>query len=56
MKAFLLDNGMDDDVLAKITFPEHKPPAHVMIDDRCMTFRGQFFSVDKILNFETWKR
>jgi hypothetical protein len=55
MKAYLMDNGMDHEILMKIAFPEHKPPSHVLIDDRCMTFKGLFYSVDQILNFKPWK-
>jgi hypothetical protein len=55
MQTFLLFHGMDFDTLMKIYFPEHKPPSHVLIDDRCLRFEGEFFSVDQILKFTPWK-
>jgi len=55
MKTFLMDYGMEHDVLLKISFPEHKPSSHILIDDRCMVFTGNFFSVDQILKFKPWK-
>jgi len=54
MKTFLIANGMEPDILEEIQFPEHKPPSHVLIDDRCMTFTGEFFSADRILEFKPW--
>jgi hypothetical protein len=55
MQSFLLFHGMEYETLMKIAFPEHKPPSHVLIDDRCLRFEGEFFSVDQILKFTPWK-
>ncbi len=41
-------------VLANITFPEHKPPALVTIDDRAITFTGTFPAVKELLAFRPW--
>ena len=55
MQAYLLFHGMKYETLMKISFPEHKPPSHVMVDDRCLRFTGEFFSADQLINFKTWQ-
>lgn len=40
----------------KIKFPKYKPPAFVTIDDRAVTFKGTFPSLDKLDNFKPWNK
>lgn len=35
-------------------FPEYKPAAFITIDDRAITFTGQFPSIEELLEFKPW--
>lgn len=37
-----------------ISFPKHKPPALLTIDDRAMTFKGEWPSMQEIKSFRPW--
>ncbi len=39
-----------------IEFPDSKPPAMVSIDDRCLTFTGEWPTLETLLNFKPWNR
>lgn len=39
-----------------IEFPETKPPALVGIDDRVLTFEGQWPSMERLLSFKPWNK
>jgi hypothetical protein len=55
MKTWLLNFELEQDVLDKIEFPVVKPPAHLIIDDRCYRFEGDHFpGVGWISNFRPW--
>ena len=54
MRQWLTDNGMERNILNKIKFPDKKPPAFITIDDRAITFKGKFQSVDELLKFRPW--
>lgn len=43
-------------IVAKIEFPQHKPPAQIYIDDRGYHFRGRFPTIDKIREFKPWNK
>lgn len=43
-----------DIVDALVRFPTDKPPAFVGIDDRVITFTGQWPSVEELRNFKPW--
>jgi len=43
-------------VMNNISFPKHKPPAILTIDDRAMTFTGQWPTMDEIRNFKPWNK
>lgn len=45
-----------DGLIEKIAFPLWKPPAHVMIDDRAITFSGAWPSLDALAAFKPWNR
>jgi len=55
MKEWLLNNGMEREVLEQIDFPTEKPPCIVLVDDRCLRFEGHFFTVNELLEFKPWK-
>lgn len=38
----------------QIKIAEHKPPAFITIDDRALTFTGQFPSIEELLEFKPW--
>lgn len=40
----------------RIRFPDHKPPAHLTIDDRAMTFEGRWPSMEQIASFQPWTK
>ena len=50
--------GDDEDMLwvVKIEFPETKPPALVGIDDRVLTFEGEWPSMERLLTFKPWNK
>lgn len=39
-----------------VTFPRHKPPAYVTLDDRAVTFAGVWPDVDVLLGFQPWNK
>lgn len=43
-------------ILRSLKFPTKKPPAHVTIDDRAITFTGVFPPLDEIAAFRPWNR
>ncbi len=38
-----------------VKWPQKKPPAHLMIDDRAFAFRGNFPSIKEVLEFKPWR-
>lgn len=42
------------DIMDKINYDNQKPLAHVIIDDRAMTFTGAWPTIEKIMKFKTW--
>jgi hypothetical protein len=47
--------GQGFEVLS-ITFPTEKPPAMVSLDDRAITFTGNWPSVDALAAFKPWNK
>ena len=45
-------------IVKRIRFPRHKPPAHLTIDDRAVTFQGpsKWPTVEEIEQFNPWNR
>ena len=41
---------------AGLLFPREKPPAHVSLDDRALTFDGTWPSIRTLLEFKPWNR
>ena len=45
-----------EDIARELTFPRDKPPAFVTLDDRALTFTGQWPAVETLLAFQPWTR
>lgn len=43
-------------VVRQIQWPKHKPPAILTIDDRAMTFTGEWPSISDIKGFKPWNK
>lgn len=43
-------------VVKEISWPLFKPPAMVTIDDRAITFTGEWPSIDALLAFKPWNK
>jgi hypothetical protein len=54
MKRWLMKWGLTKQEIKELDFPLFKPAAFLTIDDRALTFRGKFFSADKIRDFRPW--
>ena len=65
MARWLVENGLPDHLVAhdgienardegKINFPKEKPPAFISLDDRAITFSGEFPDPKKLLYFKPW--
>lgn len=52
----LRGNKPPEDTPLSISFPNEKPPAFVGIDDRVLTFEGQWPSLDTLKNFKPWNK
>lgn len=51
----IVDAGYEGEQWTKeIQFPDKKPPAKVSIDDRAITFTGEWPSVETLINFQPW--
>lgn len=51
-----LSHTQAHDELSDVVMAVTKPHAHVSIDDRAITFKGTWPSMDEILNFKPWNR
>ena len=45
-----------DRVIAQIKWPWFKPPAMVTLDDRAMTFSGQWPTLTELMRFKPWNK
>lgn len=43
-------------VVGRLKFPSEKPPAHVTLDDRALTFAGTWPSLEEIESFRPWNK
>lgn len=52
------DRTQADDILAEIEWPEEKPAAMLTIDDRALTFSGDWadYPIDRLLAFQPWNK
>ena len=49
------EHRLGESAISLLDFPDHKPPALVSIDDRAITFHGDFPTIQSLLNFKTWQ-
>jgi hypothetical protein len=54
MKAWLYKHGVTGEYQDNISFPKHKPPARLYIDDRAWRFEGKFPTIKEIKKFKPW--
>lgn len=50
------ENGGQGEEFIKLDFPMEKPPAFLTIDDRAITFNGQWPDIETLKNFKPWNR
>ncbi len=51
---WLIEQGLEDSYLNRLSFPEDKPIAKVYIDDRAWEFNGEFPELAEIDQFRPW--
>lgn len=56
MKKWFLEHGLEPMYLARLEFPEKKPNAFLIIDDRAFHFQGTFPTPEFIRNFKPWNK
>jgi hypothetical protein len=56
MRQWMIDHGMDLKIARLVKFPEKKPNAILMIDDRGYHFKGVFPAFEYIENFKPWNK
>lgn len=57
MQDWFIDHGWEGTYLTGpeyLHFPTERPPAHVTLDDRAITFVGVWPDVDELLAFKPW--
>uniref|UniRef100_A0A6M3JX80 Putative tail protein n=1 Tax=viral metagenome TaxID=1070528 RepID=A0A6M3JX80_9ZZZZ len=58
-KANMHDSGFTSctqELMMKIKFPNKKPPAMIGLDDRVLTFSGEWPDMEKLKNFKPWNK
>lgn len=55
MYDWMINNG-GQDIVTEIEWVTEKPPAMVTLDDRAITFTGQWPTVASLLAFKTWQQ
>ncbi len=48
--------GQDFKEIVSISFPTEKPSAFIGLDDRVLTFNGQFPDVETLRTFKPWNK
>lgn len=43
-------------IMTGVKWPTEKPPAHVSLDDRAITFTGQWPNIEGLVKFKPWNR
>lgn len=54
MQDWFSEHAGDSGVIEFLSFPTEKPPASVGLDDRVLTFTGEWPEVDDLVDFEPW--
>lgn len=52
--AWLVQNGIEKQLVDLVTFARQKPPAAVFLDDRAIQFRGDFPTYNELAKFVPW--
>lgn len=52
----LMSNAAAELLMHKINFPTEKPPALVTLDDRAVTFTGEWPDLEALANFKPWNK
>lgn len=54
----VMEPGDADPILVQLEWPIEKPPAMITIDDRALTFTGNWsdFPIDELLVFKPWNK
>jgi len=55
LRRYWLEAGLLGSTEQLIEWPKEKPPAFVTIDDRAITFTGEWPDLDVLRNFKPWK-
>ena len=50
------EHSDDSGIIDYLSFPTEKPPAKVGLDDRVLTFVGDWPDVDDLVDFEPWNK
>ena len=53
---FAWEDMLDGPGLKHVKYPTTKPPAFLTIDDRAITFKGMWPSIDSLLDFKPWNK
>jgi len=57
MQGYLIANGLNwEFVVHDLMWPDHKPPAMVTIDDRALTFTGDWPDIEWLLDYKPWNK
>ena len=56
MKQWLIKHGLEWEYLELISFPLFKPAAFLLLDDRALTFTGEFPTVATMKTFRPWHK
>lgn len=56
MRAWLLKNGLSEEMMTELKFPTQKPPAWLTIDDRAIQFVGRPIPLEEMFAFVPWNR
>ena len=59
MQNWFIDNGWEGTYLTGpqgLSFPDAKPPAMISIDDRAMTFTGEWPNIQDLIDFRPWHK
>lgn len=51
-----MDQADADEILGQLQWPTEKPPALVTIDDRAITFTGEWPSISSLRGFKPWNK
>lgn len=58
LRAAFINAGFDrvNSIMDQIEFPAERPPAFVTLDDRAITFTGEWPTFSELLDFKPWNK